>query len=309
MKNKKPHCKKTKPIGKSKRYLKKVFVSPLNKECKKKKLCILLRGHQKRNRNFHDLGANPIDFDCTRGSIDSFIKMIENPIKLKYDIYIYIVSPDMIYDSYLNDKISPVKIWHPDGSENFVHIVEDLKDQSNFEITRYKDRNTQLGTFSYGAKKLLEEEIIDDFDYLLVLRMDMLYKKNINEWNINFDTMCLFPFYETPPSNKRAPDCIHWINKRSDDGIKKFLNIIAGYDFPHELHGLIGVFDSKNVEYDFMIKESYVSGTQGYQSCCKNPFYALSGRRYLFDDFSHKTLYSQDWAPDWANKFKNFGAL
>ena len=134
MKNKKPQCKKNKPKGTSKRYLK-VSIPELDKECKKEKVCILLRGHQKRNRNVHDLGANPIDFDCTRGSIDSFIEMIANPLKLKYDIYIYVVSPDMIYDSYLSDKINPVEIWHPDGSENFVHIVEDLKDPSNFEIS------------------------------------------------------------------------------------------------------------------------------------------------------------------------------
>ncbi len=302
MSNKKPQCKKNRPEGISKRYL------IVNKKNEVKKMCILLRGHQKRNRNVHDGGKNPIDFDCTRGSIDSFIKMILNPLILKYDISIYVVSPDEIYDSYLNDKIKPVKIWHPEASKNFVHIINDLKDPNNFGITCYRDGNTQLGTFSYGAKKLLEEKTIGDFDYLLVLRIDMLYKKNINEWKINFDTMCLFPFYETSYSSKRAPDCIYWINKRSDDGVKKFLNIITDYDFPHELHGLIGKFDLKNVKYDFMVKECYVSGTHGPATCCKNPFYALSGRRYLFDDFSHDTLYSQDWNPDWANKFKFFGA-
>jgi len=302
MANKKPKCKKppTSGVRPSKRYLSRT----------KKSIAIILRGHQKRHRYAHDAGQTPLDFDCTRGSIDSFINMVKKPLELKYNIYIYVVSPDNLYDNYLINKIKPIKIWHPPGSEKFIHVVEDLCNGKNIQNSLYKGENTQVYTFSYGAKKLLEEKEIDKFDHLLILRPDALYKKSINEWNINFNTTCVFPFYESDKEIKRAPDCIYWINKRKDNGIRKVLEVISNYDFPYELHGLIGVFDKKGIEYDFMTKESFVSATYGPQSCCKNPFYALSGRKYFFEDISHGTLYGKDWTPDWANdKTRWFGGL
>ena len=302
MKNKKPNCKKPRTSG--------VRLSKRYSRTKKKSIVILLRGHQKRHRYAHDAGNTPLDFDCTKGSIDSFINMIKKPLEQKYNVYIYVVSPDNIYDNYLINKIKPIKIFHPPGAEKFIHLVEDLRGGKNILDSRYRGENSQVHTFSYGAKKLLEEKKIDVFDHILVLRTDALYKKTINEWNINFNTTCVLPFYECDQKNKRSPDCIHWVNKRKDDGIKKFLKLISEYNFPHDLHGLIKVFEVKGIEYDFMIKESFISGTNGPQSGCKNPFYALSGKKYFFKDISHPTLYDKDWIPKWANeKTRWFGGF
>jgi hypothetical protein len=206
---------------------------------KKKKIAILIKGA---SSLIDDWGVN--DFLSCYESLKNNILNDLKKINYDYDIYIH------SYDS--KDKIKIIKLLKP----------------KKFIFERFTKNSNQISSF-----KQLLKSVPNNYDSYFVTRFDLIYKKSLNLFNINFEkSYYLFKF----PNNKIC-DIIFIISNNDFINFKKFVNnypLKNGFHiekFPFDINPLLNNRYYSDTDYDniFILN--------------KNPIYKLNRiRRWGF---------------------------
>ena len=246
---------------------------------------ILIRGHTKRHRRD---SRDPIDFDCVRGSIESFVENVLEPLKSLYNLDVYIIASDSENTVWLCKKIQPRQIW--------------------FSITN--DELSQSTNMLAGLKNLRRQK---NYNKIFITRFDILYKDKLTKFIENKQQDVLLPFWDVPTTENRVGDALHWINNDDKNVVlDRFIESIQDVrtntkdfntKYPWEkrertFHDLYNSLIQKDLKVGFMTDGQHDSctsrppGTWQQSANSKNPIYVFSGRKYYFDDYKHTSLLS-----------------
>ena len=175
----------------------------------KKKLAILLRGHTKRIllNTCNDGGS--VDFDCSRGSLNSFIRNVLVPLKEEYEVHVYISASD---------------------SHNKDYILSKIKEQTDI---CYYSESIHHGMYAqknnaYNGMLNIKNSLIF-YDKIFITRFDLLYKAKIVKFLKNKTQDIIFPFWEVHANQDRVGDTFFWINNCKKIGNISVLDLFIDY--------------------------------------------------------------------------------
>jgi hypothetical protein len=243
------------------------------------KVAIILRGHsiRKGTANYNSI---EVDFNCDRGSITSLKTNIIAPLKTLYDtVDVYCCPSNTGSEEYLIKELSPNVFYKECICEN------------------------QLNNMIDALKSVPQETNSSKYDAVFITRFDLLYKKPITEWGITDDSCDLYyPFrhvwWDEAVPCYNVPDTFHWIdNKR--DAYSKFVDVMnwannegSQWMFGTSLHSLYNMILKSNINISqcFMCDTIHATNTTTKDWWAINPFYAHSGRHYMFDDFTSSSF-------------------
>jgi hypothetical protein len=224
------------------------------------KILLIFRGENKRfsGESFHDVRM------CIP---NNRVRIIDSLRKMGYIVDIIFVTYSSEYLQTFVEEYNPNKVFCMDYESSSQHI-----------------------NFKYVLECI--EPYASEYDRILVLRFDYLFKKNIEEWNEWQKEGIMFPW-------KDVSEELYIQRKYTMDGFfclepKYFIEFKQMYDSTYKswlgitggLHFLTTELEKTDIPFYFMEKDCYESNTSLARSGCKNPYCINSLYNYYHDDFN-----------------------
>jgi hypothetical protein len=226
------------------------------------KVLIVFRGEHMRKKNGHFL-------DCRKVIPNNKKRVLESIQNMGHEITVWFCT----YDSeYLND----FKVAY-NCSECFLQDYHTSSQHKNFKFV--------LDSI---------EPVHKEFDKIIILRFDYLYKKNFSDFNWWDKEGIVFPFKDNDPvSYEERKYCFEGFILITKEWFQPFLelylqNYIEWKEITYGLHFLTTLlFKNGAIPYHYMEGDTcWISNTSLAHPTCKNPYFINLLYTYYHDDYS-----------------------